>query len=59
MRNEGIYYKKNVGYVDQGVRITLGAGLVLWQMIAPINAWSTLLVSAFGGLLIIEGLTRY
>ena len=59
MRKEGVYYKKNVGYVDQGVRITLGAGLVLWQMFSPINAWAAVLVSGFGGLMIIEGLTRY
>jgi hypothetical protein len=30
-------YTKNVGYVDQGVRVTLGAGVILWQMIAPLT----------------------
>ena len=59
MRVDGVFYQKNVGYVDQGIRITLGIGLVLWQMVAPINPWVAVLVAAFGGLLIIEGLTRY
>jgi hypothetical protein len=54
-----VAYRKNVGYVDQRIRVGLGIALVVWQMIAPINPWAAVLVSAVGGLLIVEGLTRY
>jgi len=50
-----MYLKKNVGSVDQVIRIFMGIGLVAAPVLFHWSPWATAVVAAFGGSMILEG----
>ncbi|HBX23021.1 MAG TPA: DUF2892 domain-containing protein [Desulfotomaculum sp.] len=57
--NKALYIKKNVGPVDQYIRITLGVALVTVPAFLEWSAWTIAALAAFGGAQIIEGIIAY
>ncbi len=57
--NKALYLKKNVGPVDQVVRIILGAALIAVPALLNWSTWTIVVLAAFGGAQIIEGITAY
>ena len=54
-----LYLKKNVGPVDQIVRIILGAALTAVPALLNWPTWTIAVLAGFGGAQIIEGITAY
>lgn len=56
---KSLYLKKNIGSIDQVIRLTLGAALVVIPTIFQWPPWSIAVLAAIGGAQIIEGITAY
>lgn len=56
---KSLYLKKNIGSVDQAIRLTLGSALVVIPALFRWSPWTIALLAAFGGAQIIEGFTNY
>ncbi|MTI85142.1 MAG: DUF2892 domain-containing protein [Firmicutes bacterium] len=59
MAQKSLYIQKNVGPVDQGVRIILGITLIVLPANLQWPAWTIAVLAAIGGSQIIEGITAY
>ncbi|MGI6169818.1 MAG: YgaP family membrane protein [Christensenellales bacterium] len=56
---KSLYLKKNIGSVDQAIRLMLGAALVIIPALFQWPTWIIALLAAFGGAQIIEGIISY
>ncbi len=56
---EKSYLKKNVGPLDQAIRLTLGTALVVISAFLQWPAWAIAFLAAIGGTQIIEGIIAY
>lgn len=59
MAQKSLYIEKNVGPIDQGVRIILGTSLIILPAAFKWPAWEIAVLAAIGGSSIIEGITAY
>jgi hypothetical protein len=59
MVDKSLYIKKNVGPIDQFIRITLGAALIAIPPLFQWSPWTIAFLAAFGGAQIIEGAIAY
>ena len=59
MSGKSLYLKKNVGTVDQVIRLTLGVVLVAIPVIFQFPPWTIAILAAIGGAMIVEGITAY
>ncbi len=59
MAQKSLYIQKNVGPIDQGVRIILGTTLIILPTTFQWPAWTIAVLGAIGGSQIIEGITAY
>lgn len=59
MLEKSLYLKKNVGPLDQAVRLTLGAALVVIPALFHWPLWAIAGLAAIGGAQILEGIIAY
>lgn len=59
MVDKSLYIKKNIGPVDQVIRLTLGTALVLIPAFFQWSPWTIAVLAAVGGSQIIEGIIAY
>jgi hypothetical protein len=59
MAEESLYIRKNVGSIDQAIRIMLGAILIVLPVLFRWPPWTIAALAAIGGSQIIEGITAY
>ena len=59
MAQKSLYIQKNVGPIDQGVRIILGTTLIILPTIFQWPTWTIAVLAAIGGSQIIEGINDY
>lgn len=58
MNNE-LYLKKNLNNIHRLIRLLIGAFLIGWSGISIDNPWWIAVISAIGGIQILEGLIGY
>jgi len=58
MENE-LYLKKNLNSIHRIIRFLIGVFLIGWSAIFMVNPWWIAIVSAIGGIQILEGLIGY
>jgi len=56
---KSLYIKRNVGPVDQMVRIMLGGALIVLPALFQRSPWTIAVLAAFGGSQVTEGITAY
>lgn len=59
MAEKSLYIQKNVGAVDQAIRIVLGVSLIAAPVFFHWSPWTTALLAAIGGSQIVEGTMAY
>lgn len=59
MTEKSLYIRKNVGAVDQAIRIVLGISLITAPVFLHWSSWTTAILAAIGGSQIVEGAMAY
>jgi hypothetical protein len=57
--DKSLYIRKNVGPVDQFIRLVLGFALVILPAYFGASTWIIAILAAIGGAQIIEGIIAY
>ncbi|WP_148133375.1 YgaP family membrane protein [Candidatus Formimonas warabiya] len=53
------YLRRNVGYIDQIVRLVMGAALIVIPVLYKWPSWTVAILAAVGGSTILEGIIAY
>lgn len=59
MVDKSLYIKKNVGPIDQFIRLILGTALIVLPTLFQWPSWTIAVLAAIGGSQIVEGITAY
>lgn len=59
MMDHDLYLRKNLNSIHRLIRVLIGVVLIGWSAISLTNSWWIAVLSAIGGIQIIEGIIAY